>query len=420
MSEQAVAKGAKALADYNPMDPAVVENPYQYYKDLRQEAPVFQCPHTGLFMISRYDLIVEACRQPDVFSNQFGGLLRGRHGTAPEVIEVAKSGYQIVDTMLTADPPRHTRYRALSLKAFTPKRVNETEPFVSKTTNDLIDRFIDKGEVEFMSQFCQPLPLSVIANQLGVPAEDMPLFRRWSDSFTAQLGGFAGLEGEVAAMKNIVEFQHYFAKKCEEKRATPTADIISDLVHAQVEGERPLDMSELLSILQQLLVAGNETTASTLCEGMYYLISNPAQLKAVTDDPALIPNLVEEVLRLSAPTQNMFRVVTKDTTIGGVKIPQGSGVLLRFGSGNRDEAKYGDGESFDVRRDNARTHLAFGYGIHTCLGAALARKEMNVAFPILLKRLKNLRFVAGKNDFKHTPSFVLRGMPKLHIAFDKA
>lgn len=411
---------AKAPADYNPMDPALVEDPYQYYKDLRAEAPVFQCPHTKLYMVSRYDLIVEACRQPDVFSNQFGQLLRGRHATAPEVIEVAKSGYQIVDTMLTADPPRHTRYRALSMKAFTPKRVNEVEPFAVQTANALIDSFIDKGEVEFMSAFCQPLPLSVIANQLGVPATDMPLFRRWSDSFTAQLGGFAGLEGEVAAMKNIVEFQHYFAKKCEEKRANPTSDIISDLVHAQVEGERPLDMAELLSILQQLLVAGNETTASSLCEGMYYLISNPAQLAAVQADPSLVPNLVEEVLRMATPTQNMFRVTTRDTVLGGVKILQGAGVLLRFGSGNRDEAKYADAETFDIKRENARTHLAFGYGIHTCLGAALARKEMNVAFPILLKRLANLRFVPGKNDFKHTPSFVLRGMPKLWIAFDKA
>jgi cytochrome P450 len=180
-----------------------------------------------------------------------------------------------------------------------------------------------------------------------------------------------------------------------------------------------MDYSELLSILQQLLVAGNETTAHSLTAGLYYLISNPDQLARVKADTGWIPGMVEETLRFLSPTNNMWRVATRDAEIGGVAIKAGEMILVRYGSANRDPRHFADPDRFDVTRDNAKSHLAFGAGIHTCIGAQLARKEMITAFPILLDRLPNIRFQDGRNSFRYSPNILLRGVLELHIAFDK-
>ncbi len=333
------------------------------------------------------------------------------------------TGYPPVDTMLTADQPEHTRYRMLVNKAFSPKRVAEMEADIQGIVDRLIDRIAATGECELLAEFAQPLPLEVIATQLGVPMADMPKFRRWSDCFVAQLSQMSDLAGQVEAMKGIVEFQHYFAAKLAEKTAAPTNDIISDLTQVTLaeEGDpRGLTVPEQLSILQQLLVAGNETTASSIVEGMYFLISHPDQMRTAIEDPSTIPTLVEETLRMTAPTHNMWRVVAKDAEIGGLPVKAGEIVLLRFGSGNRDAEQFADPDRFDVRRPNARQHLSFGYGIHLCIGNALARKEMAVAFKALTTRLKNWRFAPARNDFRHNPSILLRGMKALHLEFDRA
>ena len=218
-----------------------------------------------------------------------------------------------------------------------------------------------------MSRYAQLLPLTVIAEQLGVPREDLPKFRRWSDGFVAQLGQMADLETQVEAARMIVEFQHYFAERLEGRRKEPRDDIISDIANAFVEDERPLDTAESLSILQQLLVAGNETTASAIAEGMLLLVQHPDQLALVEAEPAHLPGLVEEVLRLATPTANMWRVTTEDTSLAGVEIPKGAFALLRFASANRDETHFPDPDRLDVARPNAGDHLALGYGVHFCL-----------------------------------------------------
>jgi cytochrome P450 len=181
-----------------------------------------------------------------------------------------------------------------------------------------------------------------------------------------------------------------------------------------------LDYSELLSILQQLLVAGNETTAHTLTAGLYYLISNPSQMAKVLADPDLIPGLVEETLRHLSPSNNMWRVATREAEIGGVTVQAGDKILVRYGSANRDASHFVDPDRFDVTREDARSHLAFGAGIHSCIGAQLARKEMVTAFPMILERLKNLRFAQGVNAFRYSPNVLLRGVEELHLEFDPA
>ncbi|MBS0277726.1 MAG: cytochrome P450 [Proteobacteria bacterium] len=423
MSEPARDMAKCPLHEINAFDPAILQDPYPYFARLRSEAPVYRDPNTGIVSVSTFELITKVNTQPKIISNNFSEQLRSGSTTQidPDELAILKEGIIVKNTMLTADPPEHTRYRKLGMKAFTYKRVEGMGEYVAQVTNALIDGFAKDGHCEFKSAFAAHLPMTVIADALGVPRADMDRFHQWSEAFVAQLGGIADKAARIDAARKIVEFQKYFIEKIEEKRAKPTEDIISDLVHADLAEEddpRKMDYSELLSILQQLLVAGNETTAHTLTAGLYYLIGNPDQMAKLKADPSLVPNFVEETLRYLTPTNNMWRVATQDAEIGGVPIKKNDLILLRYGSGNRDDAHFPNADAFDVTRENAKTHLAFGAGIHTCIGSQLARKEMTIAFPILLDRLKNLKLAAGKNSFRYSPNILLRGVLELHIAFD--
>jgi cytochrome P450 len=413
------------LEAINAFDPDLLQDPYPYWSRLRAEAPVFRDPKTGIVSVSTYDLIMEVNRQPLVFSNDFSAQLRSGSTKAidPDEAAILADGYTVTNTMLTADPPAHTRYRKLSMKAFTYKRVEGMGAYMEEVARELLDSFAADGRCEFKSQFANHLPMTVIADALGAPRSDMDKFHRWSEAFIVQLGGVSDKATRLEAARRVVEFQRYFVGVIEEKRARPTDDVISDLVHADLSEEgdsRKMDYSELISILQQLLVAGNETTAHSLTAGLYYLISNPDQMAKVKADPELIPGLVEETLRYLTPSNNMWRVATRDAEIGGVPVKKGEMILVRYGSANRDAAHFVDPDRFDVTREDARSHLAFGAGIHTCIGAQLARKEMIAAFPLILDRLKNLRFAEGANAFRYSPNVLLRGVEDLHLEFDPA
>ncbi|WP_304186125.1 cytochrome P450 [Phenylobacterium aquaticum] len=413
------------LHEINAFDPELLQDPYPYFARLRAEAPVYRDPNTGIVSVSTYELINEVNRQPLVFSNDFAAQLQSGStgGVDAEEAAILAQGWQVTPTMLTADPPAHTRYRKLSAKAFTYKRVELMADYVARVTHDLIDGFVRDGQCEFKSAFANHLPMTVIADSLGAPRQDMDRFHAWSEAFIVQLGGVSDKAARLEAAAKIVEFQHYFVDIIEAKRRQPTDDIISDLVHADLSEEgdpRKMDHGELLSILQQLLVAGNETTAHSLTAGLYYLISHPDQMARVLADPELIPGFIEETLRFLSPTNNMWRIATRDAEIGGVPVKRGEMILVRYGSANRDGGHFPDPDRFDVARENARSHLAFGAGIHTCIGAPLARKEMGIAFPILLERLKTLRFQDGRNSFRYSPNVLLRGVLELHIAFDPA
>ena len=318
------------LEQTTPLSPEVLACPHQYNERLRAEAPVHRCPHTGIFFVSDYDTVCAIARDHATFSNKFGQAMRPMNEVDPEIAAIQAEGYAPVDTMLTEDPPIHRRYRGLVNQAFTARRVATLEPDIKRICNELIDNILAKGECEFFSEFAEPVPLIVIAEQLGVSLEDYELFKTWSDAFVAQLSGMASKDEQLHAARLIVEFQKYFAKRLEERKANPQDDIISDIVHAQFEDETPLNTEEMLSILQQLLVAGNETTASSIAEGVLLWIQYPDQFVKLKANPDLVDNLVEEVLRLSTPTANMWRVATKDTEIQGTPVPAGSMVQIRF------------------------------------------------------------------------------------------
>jgi len=316
------------------------------------------------------------------------------------------------------DPPQHKVYRSLINKVFSAKRVEKMQAYMEQIVDELIDGMLEKGECEFVRDFATPLPVYVIADQLGVPRDDLRKIKAWSDAFASRLGGMVTPDEEIENAKLIVEYQQYMVRVIEDRRATPRDDMISDLANTTIEDGRLMTLEELLSMIQQLLVAGNETTTSAITGGMLSLIQLSDQLQLLLDDPGMIDNAVEEILRLETPSAGLWRVVTRDTEIRGVAIPKDSLLMLRYAAGNRDETVFTQPEAMDVCRANADDHLAFGQGTHFCPGAMLARKEMQVAFRKLLQRLTRVQLAEGKNDLTHWPNVVLRGLKSLHITYE--
>lgn len=411
------------MEEVDTFDPGFLQDPYPFYARTRAEAPVYRDPKNGVVYVATHDLIREINTKPLLFSNKFAENLRSGSVSGPseEELAILSEGVMVVDTMLTADPPEHTRYRKLTMRAFTYKRVLQMTEYVEDLVHDLIDAMPDGG-CEFKTQFAAKLPMYVISDALGVPREEFASFEDWSNAFIVQLSGVADQPTRLWAASKVVEFQKYFLKVIEEKRADPSDDVISDLVHADLADEgdaRKLNDAEMLSILQQLLVAGNETTAHTLTAGIYYLLQNPTEAEKLKADPSLVDNFVEETLRYLSPTNNMWRVATGPTDIGGVPVKKGDLILLRYGSANRDEQKFTSPDVFDISRNNAKDHLAFGAGIHTCLGAQLARKEMTTAFPIILERLQDIRLDTSKGNLMYLPSILMRGVMNLNVTYRK-
>ena len=410
------------LATFNPFDSDTLQCPFPHYAQMRDEQPVMQIEGLGMYLVTRHDLVMQVLRDPATYSSMFGGASMPLPSEArAKMAEVMAEGYPRVPTMLTADMPDHTRYRRLVSKAFTPKVIAELEPVIRAITTKLIDSWIDDPSIEFVTQFGVPLPVEVIAHALNVPDERLADFKRWSDDSIAGIGTQIGLEERLEAEKGVNEFQHYFADQFEQRKVNPQDDLLTNLLNARVDDDdpdipdkRPLDMPEMLSIVQQLLVAGNETTTKLLTETVRLLAENPDQWQRLKDDPSRAPAIVEEALRLSTPTQGMFRIATRDHELEGVRIPKGARIVIVFASANRDAELFGDPDAFDPDRDNLRDHLAFGKGIHFCLGAALSRLEGKVALEEFARRVDGFE-LAESNDFGYFPSFLLRGLKRLDV-----
>ncbi len=406
----------KPLDEYDPFDPEVAESPFAYYAALREQAPVYRTP-MGFYMVSTYALCVEAMRDPEKFSSRFAAAMAGGMGGADalERNAVDEAPVPVTDTLLTNDPPSHTRFRKLVNKAFSPQRVEKMDGYVTQVASDLVDGFADRDRIDVVADLAVPLPLTVIADQLGVPRADMADFKRWSDASVAPLGGIISREEQIECARLVVELQKYLLARADERRREPRDDLLSDMVHASVDGETPLSDAEVVSIAQQFLVAGNETSTNLISAALMFLLQSPDQLAMLRARPQVIPNAVEEALRLETPVQGMWRVAARDVELGGEKIAKGSFLMLRYAAANRDPAVFADPDRFDAERENAREHLSFGKGVHFCLGASLARKEAAVAVSLMLERFPELALAPG-NDFRHHPSMLLRGLQRLEVA----
>lgn len=424
--------GPESLSGFDPFAAEVIADPAPWYALMRKEQPVFRVPGHGFYLVTRYEDVLAATRDTDRFSNRFTSptlaLGKGSEAVQAEIAAILAAGYPRTATLLTNDAPAHTRFRRLVSRAFTPRRVSSWLPEIDRLCDELIGRFAGRGSVELVSEFAVPLPIGVIADALGVPREMQPTFRRWTDDSTDLIGADVTDERRLAAARGLVEFQQYFAAELDERRRHPRDDFLTDLVQATIDGDeaealddtRPLDTPEMLSILHQLLVAGNETTTTLLAESMRLLIGDPSAYARMAADPdgAYTAAVVEESLRLCAPAQGMFRVVTRDTVLGGVEIPAGSTAILMYASANRDEAQWPAADTFCPHRDGVRHHVAFGSGIHFCIGAALSRTEAQAALPRLCRAMPAARPATEKLDYK--PSFVLRGLRSLPLSFNPA
>ena len=412
------------LEGFNPFDPTTLQCPFPHYALMREESPVHFVESVGVHLVTRHDLVMEVLRDPQTYSSLFGGA--GMPMAAEDrkrMAAVMAEGYPRVPTMLTADKPEHTRYRLLVSKAFHPAAIAALEPVIRRITVRLIDSWIDRGSIEFVREFGVPLPVEVIAHALNVPDDRLADFKRWSDDSIAGIGTTLSIEGRMQAERGVNEFQHYFAEQLERRRTEPRDDLLTKLLNARVTHDdaeltdkRPLDLPEMLSIVQQLLVAGNETTTKMLTEMMRLLAEHPDHWQRVRHDPSRIDAVVEETLRLSTPTQGMWRIVTRDTQLGGVPLAAGSRIVIVFSSANRDTALFHHPDEFDPDRDNLRHSLAFGKGIHFCLGANLSRLEGKVALQELSTRIESFT-LPSSNDFHYFPSFMLRGLTSLDIDF---
>ena len=413
-----------AVEEIDLMDPVVQENWFEAYDIIREESPAYYMEQLGMYVVTRYLDIEQVLRQPLLFT---GG--SDLDDSAPLIVhESSRKRYEEKGwpryTPLGENLPRHTHYRALVDPALTAARVQEKELFIRGAINELIDKWIDDGEVPFYDQFAEPLPMIVIAELLGLPRMDLPQLKIWSGAWVLPFSRGLTEAQELDAVELHIELQHYIYDAMQAKRTNPGDDIITRLTKIEIEDEdtdqkRPLLDEEIIGITDHLLIGGNETTAFALSNGLWVLFQNPDTYQSLQQDRSGIKNFVEEVLRIESPTQGLLRHVTEDTEIDGVPIPKGSTLAIRYGAGNRDPRRYPNPEKPDLTRKNAGRHLAFGIGEKVCPGATLSRLEQRWAWEILLERLHNMRPTPGKNQYSHRKGMWLRALDEIYLSFDK-
>jgi cytochrome P450 len=393
---------------FNPLDPGLRRDPFATYARARREAPALLHEGLPLRLVSvfRYDDCQAVLRDWQGFSNDFAPVsqLAQEEDAAPQ------------RTMLGSDPPSHTRLRSLVNKAFTPRIVQRLEPRMHTIANELLDEALAAGEVDLVQALTYPLPVTIIAEVIGIPAQDRAMFKRWSDEAVASLGlvFLSGADPE-RARRRIQLFdamREYFVPLAAERRRAPREDLLSGLVQAEHQGSQ-LDFEEMLSMLVLLLVAGNETTTTLIGNAALELLAHPDQQKRLRDEPGLIESAIEEVLRFASPVQFDPRRATRATTLRGVEIRESDMLMCWLGSANRDESVFERSDVFDIARER-NPHLAFGFGTHYCIGANLARLEARVAIGALLARTRRFER-SGSEELPLHPSPVFRAVTKLPL-----
>jgi cytochrome P450 len=400
---------------WDPYDPAWVENPYAVYRDLRQNNPVHRSP-LGFWVFTRHADCLAILRDRrsssdgrNVDESAFRELraadIPAQQGPEAMLAEMAP--------FLFRDPPDHTRLRGLVQKAFTPRVVEALRPRLEEICEGLLDDALARGEVDLVADYAYPLPVQIIVEMLGVPVEDHEQFRVWSHALARGLDPDFLLPPEAVQQRlgAILSFVQYFASLIEERRRHPGDDLLTRLIQAEEQGDA-LTQAELLSTCILLLVAGHETTVNLISGGALELMERPDQLARVRDDTSVVRGAVEEMLRFVCPVQLTGRVALQDMEVAGARLSKGEFSMLLIGSANRDPAAFSAPESFDVTRTD-NNHLGFGFGIHHCLGAPLARLEAQIALPALLRRARRIERVGDELSYKE--NIVLRGLESLPV-----
>lgn len=413
----------------------VIDNPYPLYDELRAEAPAVHVPELDIWMVCGYADCLDVVRHHDVFHQWDGSELNSSN---PEIAEEMADMFGIspeeasgglrsfagegsmgltMDTLVTANPPEHTRYRSMTNQAWSAKRTAvDAEGNIREVCTRLIDQFRGGTRTEFMDSFANPLPAVVIADILGLPEEDWEQFKDWTQTGLTLLGGNLTREEVRPAVGAMMQLVGYLGGQIEQRRHEPTKDALTALLDARDKSDKGLEQPELLSIALHLLGAGHETTINGLGNMMWVVLREPWIQEALLKDPSLAPMAVAESLRIESPVQFLFRQSTEPYDLRGVTIPADARVCVVWGAANRDPEVFPDPTAFKLDRENVRQHLAFGFGIHRCVGEPLSLKEMTVALEQLLT-LPNMRLDPSQ-EFRHNPHPFLRRLQQLWIEFD--
>ena len=390
--------------------------PWVAYKLLRDDAPVHYLPEAGMYVISRYEDICNIVRDSKRFSMEKPD--RGFLFRTEAAVKFYEDHGLPRYTPLSTDPPYHTDFRSRVDPFFTSSRIRRWEPQLRELIEQLAEQLDTDAPVDFVKAFCFPLPMSVMTILLGLPLEDHELLKHYTDVWVLPYSHAMTPEQELHVAEEGVKLQTYILEKLEEKRSNPGDDLLSLLVQTRREDGSPLTTKEMVGFSEQAIVGANETTQNGLAMAMCAMIEQPGLEDRLRDEPKTIKTFVEECLRLHSPTAGMYRFATEDVELHGVTIPKGAAVHLRFAAANRDERHFENPDLLDVERRNAGSHVAFSHATHHCLGAPLARLELNLAFQILLSRRQHFRLARGADSYDYVPGLALRQMAYLWIQSD--
>jgi cytochrome P450 len=402
--------------DFLFFSPEAQQDPYPLYVRARAEAPIFFCEDLGMWVATRHADVTAILRDTDRFSSRLTTV--SVKEPPPEVVAVLRRGVPRTGAIIHLDPPGHTALRRRMNAAFSADRVAAREGAVSALANQLVDTFASEGRADLMERFCGPLPVTVIADILGVSRVDSGRFRQWADDAARLLmSGHLPVDEWVRAAESVVSMQHHLADLISARSRAPADDLLTTLIAAATDSSGRLDMTRAVTHATTFVFAGHKTTTDLLGNALHLLLRHPDQLAALVRDPSVAAAVVEEALRRDCPVPGTARVANVDVEIGGVTIPKDARVFVLLGSANHDEGVFADPSRFDARRTDVGEHLGFGRGVHFCLGAPLARLQGRVGLTVLTQRLRGLGFADDRPvQFRQVTMF--RGPVSLEVAWD--
>jgi cytochrome P450 family 150 subfamily A5 len=414
-------------------DDDMLVDPYPYFEALRAECPVRREPHHDVVMVTGYEEVMAIYNDAERFSSctavtgPFPGFpvpLEGDDISA--LIEAHRDELPMSDQLPTFDPPKHTDHRALLMRLITPKRLRGNEEFMWRLADRQMDTFVDRGQCEFIGEFASPFAMLVIADLLGVPEEDHPRFVEALLRGQSDHGTIGSTGDDTIALTPLEYLYQQFTAYVEDRRLTPRQDVLTGLATATFPDGTTPEVIDVVRVAANLFAAGQETTVRLLGSALQLIAEDPELQQLLRSERHRIPNFVEETLRMESPIKGDFRLSRVPLSVGGVDLPAGTTVMLVNAAANRDPRRFDDPRTFDIDRENARHHLAFGRGIHTCPGAPLARTEARVSLERILDRTSEIHISedhhgpAGARRYHYVPTFILRGLTRLHLEFTPA
>lgn len=399
------------------VDPVLRRNPWAFFKALREKRPVGIMPGTDFYFVADYGHAIEVLSNVEDYSNTFPEGQTSFVNFDPEADALlAEVGYgRRVPTVVFSDPPLHTHWRRIFGNALKPSVIKSLDSKVHEIVKMLLADIKGDGVHDMVQAVFVPLPMYILADWIGVDREDYPRFKRWSLAANYTLQPPLPKETRMEYARTIAEMQHYLIDMMEKRRKEPKQDLISDLLVAQLGGERPLNDKEILSALETILVAGNETTTNAMGNALLLLTQDKELEAKLRADPELIHPFVEECLRLETSVTGVFRRATREVEVGGVKIPKDGKVFVGLASADRDDRKFQHPDEVVLNRDRMRDHIAFGYGFHNCIGKDLARLEMVTFFKLFLEEFKDFSLAVALEDVKYHPLMGLKGLSEMPL-----